>query len=103
MPTIKVKRDFTSAPGPRYRTEGAPSGEQFRKDVLEQKVRRATETGEVLTIDLDGTSGYGTSFLEESFGGLIRDSHFTLAQLTSVLQFISKDEPELIEDPIRLS
>ena len=28
-----------------------------------------------LIVDLDGTAGLGTSFLEESFGGLIRRDH----------------------------
>ena len=98
MPTIKIKRDFTTAPGPRYNSEGKNSGEQFRKEVLEPKVRQATESREALTVDLDGTSGYGTSFLEESFGGLIRESGFSLAQLKSALRFKSNDEPELIDE-----
>ena len=95
---IKIRRDFTTAPGPRYRSEGDHSGEQFREDVLQPKVQLAVTNGEELTIDLDGTSGYGTSFLEESFGGLIRECHFTLAQLKSILRFKSSDEPELIDE-----
>jgi hypothetical protein len=95
---IKIKSDFTSAPGPRYRNEGEHSGEEFREDVLQPKVRQAVETAEMLTIDLDGTSGFGTSFLEESFGGLIRECGLSLGQLNSVLRFKSEEEPELIEE-----
>ena len=64
---IKIASAFTTAPGPRNISEGKFSGEQFRKDFLLPKVREACEQKCFLTVDLDGTSGYGTSFLEESF------------------------------------
>ena len=32
----------------------------------------AIENGEELIVNLDGGYGYGSSFLEESFGGLVR-------------------------------
>ena len=93
---IKIASDFTTAPGPRNISEGKFSGEQFRKDILLPKVREACAMKCLLTIDLDGTSGYGTSFLEESFGGLIREDNLNLATLDSVLRFVSKEEPDLL-------
>ena len=51
-----------------------------------------------LQIDLDGTFGYGTSFLEEAFGGLIRIDGFRLADLNRILFFKSDEEPELITE-----
>ena len=93
---IKIASAYTTAPGPREISEGKFSGEQFRKELLLPRVREACEQRCVLTIDLDGTSGYGTSFLEESFGGLIREDNLNLATLDSVLHFISKEEPDLL-------
>ena len=41
-------------------------------------------------IDFDGTRGYGSSFLEESFGGLIRNG-YTANQVLSAFEFQAKD------------
>lgn len=60
-------------------------------------IKECLEKGENLTIDLDGTSGYGTSFLEEVFGGLIREEHFSYENL-QILNFVSLEEPELIDE-----
>ena len=95
---IKIASTFTTAPGPRNISEGKFSGEQFRKDFLLPKVREACEQKCLLTVDLDGTSGYGTSFLEESFGGLIRENNLSLATLNSVLRFVSQEEPDLLAE-----
>lgn len=98
MLLLKIATDFTTAPGPRYITEGKFSGEQFRQEVLLPKVLEAREKKVTLTVDLDGTSGYATSFLEESFGGLIRENDLSLATLDSVLKFTSNEEPSLLKE-----
>lgn len=95
---IKIATDFTTAPGPRHLSEGKFSGEQFRVEVLLPKVIDACKHNQMLMIDLDGTSGFGTSFLEESFGGLIRENDLSLAQLKSILKFKSDDEPDLLNE-----
>lgn len=53
---------------------------------------------EKLKIDLDGGYGYGSSFLEEAFGGLIRDLDEDYKQALEIIQIKSNDEPSLIED-----
>ena len=63
---------FTATPGPRYRHEGDWSGQQFREEYLEPHYLEAREAGKQLVVDLDGTEGYASSFLEEAFGGLAR-------------------------------
>lgn len=93
---INVAKDFSTAPGPRYRSEGKFSGEEFRCDLLFPKFQEVLESGGQLTVELDGTAGYGTSFLEESFGGLIRENHLNLLQLNSFLKLVSLEEPELL-------
>ncbi len=68
MITIHIATDFTRFPSGRYVRNGSTSGEGFRKKCLEDPVRR----GEHVVVELDGTVGYGSSFLEEAFGGLVR-------------------------------
>lgn len=82
MKTINVAKDFTRFPAGRYKRNGETSGEAFRERFLEVPLRQ----GESLTIEFDGTVGYGSSFLEEAFGGIVRSlklpSQFVLDHLT---------------------
>ncbi len=68
MNTINIAKEFSRYPGGRFRKDGPHSGEEFRDDFL----RPALEKNEPLTLEMDGVRGYGSSFLEEVFGGLIR-------------------------------
>ena len=69
---IEVVKDFTDTPGARYKSQGSFSGEEFRDDTLYPKFIESLKENKVLTVNLDGGYGYGSSFLEESFGGLVR-------------------------------
>jgi hypothetical protein len=71
MTTIRVA-DYAPSPGGRFVSDGLYSGEWFRDDILAPALRQAAANSDILTVVLDGTSGYGSSFLEEAFGGLIR-------------------------------
>lgn len=93
---LKVADVFTITPGARYPSEGLFSGEEFRQKHLLPAFNRAVEGGVKLTVDLDGTVGYGTSFLEEAFGGLARE--FSKAKVKSLIEFISLEEPYLVDD-----
>ena len=71
--TISIRvRDFTRTPGARYRTDGDYSGEEYRETILQPAYDEAVAKDVGLLVDLDGTEGYATSFLEEAFGGLAR-------------------------------
>jgi hypothetical protein len=86
MTRIEIASNFSRYPGGRYRSLGKFSGEQFRDDILIPTLR---DNDEVLVV-LDGTVGYGSSFLEEAFGGLVR-SGFSLDQLERKLKLITDD------------
>ncbi|AYV21091.1 STAS-like domain-containing protein [Vibrio mediterranei] len=60
--------DFTKYPGPRYIYLGANSGEEFREQHLIKNLKSNPE----IVVNLDGVLGYGSSFLEEIFGGVVR-------------------------------
>jgi len=96
---IDIARDFTTVPGPRYRRQGAYSGEEFREDILKPRFVQAQQAKEQLIIQLDGTKyGYPTSFLEETFGGLARE--FGIETVQSGLVFRTTQEP-MLEEEIR--
>jgi hypothetical protein len=95
MHTINIAKQFTETPGARYKTDGPFSGQLFREQFLEPLFRDAEDQSPI-TIVLDGTAGYGTSFLEEAFGGLARD--YGKERCLRRLQFVSSDEPLLIDE-----
>lgn len=75
MIKIKICNDFSNIPGGRYISEGDYSGELFRETILVQKYQEALKENTELEIDFDGCYGFGTSFLEEAFGGMVRIHH----------------------------
>lgn len=66
---VNVAKQFTKLPGLRYIRLGPFSGEEFRKRFLLEPLRQ----GKVVIVELDGVRGYGSSFLEEAFGGAVRE------------------------------
>jgi len=95
---FKVSKEFTPTPGPRFIDEGEFSGELLRKNYLLPLIGEAIKNGVKLKVDLDGTHGYLTSFLEEAFGGLIREDRISFHDLKKYLEIISTEEPYLKED-----
>lgn len=95
MITVKV-RDYTDCPGPRMAVTGPGSGEEFREKFLLKALRENPD--DTIVVDLDGTAGYGSSFLEESFGGLIR-AGISLERVNSICKnLISQEDPSLIDE-----
>ncbi|WP_170177198.1 STAS-like domain-containing protein [Helicobacter trogontum] len=63
-------KEFSSTPGPRYKTLGKHSGEEFREDVL----RPLLEKYEFVEIDgSDIKTSFTPSFLSEAFAPLCRE------------------------------
>lgn len=98
MKKIKIATDFSQTPGARYISEGDFSGELFRTSMLRAGVQDAIKAGQKLLVDLDGTPGYGSSFLEESFGGLVRYDGISAEVVLAHLDLKSDDEPYLADD-----
>lgn len=97
---IKIAEDYTETPGARYYEQGPFPGEEFRDKYLYPKYLECLEKKEELIVDLDGGYGYGSSFLEEAFGGLIRrlkkeDKEYK--QALKLIKIISNDETSWIE------
>lgn len=65
---IDIGKDFAMSPGMRHRTDGPFSGEEFRESILAPAFRE----NDMIVVLIDTPVGLGASFLEESFGGLVR-------------------------------
>lgn len=94
MPTriINVARDFSRYPAGRYTTDGPFSGAAFRDGYLLPALR----AGDEVSVELDGVRGYGSSFLEEAFGGLVRNG-LQISDVLKLLKFQSSDK-SLVEE-----
>lgn len=68
MSEVHLASDFSRHPAGRYKTDGPYSGELFREKYLVP----AIQNNDRLVVHLDGARGYGSSFLEEAFGGVVR-------------------------------
>ncbi|UZE14767.1 STAS-like domain-containing protein [Pseudomonas sp. B21-053] len=86
MKSISLARDFTKFPAGRFKDDGPYSGELFREKYLEP----ALASDEPVVVELDGARGYGSSFLEEAFGGLVRLG-FPAEKVLARISFVSKD------------
>ena len=69
--TIDVAKEFSRFPAGRIRGDGRYSGQRFREEILVPALEKV-KTGGAVTVEMDGAVGYGPSFLEEAFGGLVR-------------------------------
>lgn len=93
---IKVVTDFHPKPYGRYKND-APgceltSGQTFREDILAPALKMYDH----VTVDLTGYNRYGRSFLDEAFGGLVREEGFSAEEVRSKLSF-KHDEVKSIE------
>lgn len=69
---INISKEYTDKPGARYESQGPNSGEKFRDNILYPVFLNAIDKNDELIVNLDGGYGYGSPFIEEIFGGLVR-------------------------------
>lgn len=82
--TIDVAKDFHPKPFGRYRSEGGEaSAEVFREEQLIPAIRKYDH----VVVDLSGYNYFGSSFLEETFAGLLR-AGFSVAELSEKVRVI---------------
>lgn len=91
---FSIAKDFSPHPGPRFARQGANSGEALRQQLMRLLKNHPTK----LLIDLDGTKGIGSSFLDEAFGGLVRSEHMSKNELLNCFEFRSTVDPSYIAE-----
>lgn len=77
---VNIAKDFSRSPAGRYVTDGPYSGEAFRDNMLFPALQKDN-----VEVNLDGVLGLGSSFLEEAFGGLVRERGLRADALKSKL------------------
>lgn len=104
MKTLSIARQFSMYPGARFKRISEYSGEEFRDNYLIP----ALNQDDKVTVDLDGVVGYGSSFLEEVFGGLVRAMHWisrsdvdSHIQLKSTQSSWLQEANQYIDDELR--
>lgn len=91
MKTITILTEFTDSPGLRHCNISEKSGEEFYHKILNKAFAEAFSANQKLTVILDYTSGFASSFLDEAFGNLVYD--FTLTIVKHSVFIISDQEP----------
>lgn len=92
--TIKVSKDFSEEPYGRYYSDGEFSGERFREEFVLPALRECDK----VVIDLDGSEGYNSSFLEECFGGLVRKHNLSPIEIKLKLELISTEDESYLDE-----
>ncbi|MCF1450158.1 DUF4325 domain-containing protein [Agrobacterium vitis] len=78
--------DFSHYPAGRDDDDGPYNGAKFRDAVLIPALRQALKNGEKVVVFLDDVKSYGSSFLEEAFGGLLRVGKFKRVEVKRTLE-----------------
>lgn len=82
---INIAKDYSRIVLGRWKRLGPYSGEDFYETKLLPMYDDAVKQGVKLEIELDGTKGYPSSFLDQSFGELARNKGVT--NVRSVIKF----------------
>lgn len=102
---IDIASEFSPYPSGRFEADGQFNGELFRNTRLVPALKRALAGGDVVVVDIDGVRTFGSSFLEESFAGLVRlgffekrfvQQHLSIRCTKPHLQFFKQSIEELI-------
>lgn len=95
MITINIAEEFAKTPGFRTYSDGPKSGQEFYDNLLKEKFQEAQRQNVKLKVILDGTNGYTSSFLNESFRLL--GNEFGPDLVWERLIIISNEIPKYIE------
>ncbi|KQB10061.1 STAS-like domain-containing protein [Vibrio metoecus] len=93
MYKIDLAKDFSEFPFGRISPDdGDFTGQKFRDNVLKPVIDQLQD-GDIIDVDLDGVIiGIGSSFLSESFGGLVKKGYISKDRLLDVLKITCEDE-----------
>ena len=94
MKIIELKVvDFDLQPYGRYPADGDACGENYRNKILVPALHQYYK----VHVNLTGYNRYGRSFLDEAFGGLIREADFSGEEISDKLSYSHDLLQSLIE------
>jgi hypothetical protein len=85
MFTVNIAKDFSKVPAGRTDDDGDFNGTKFRRKHLVP----ALKANEFVQVILDHTEGFGSSFLDEAFGGLVKEEGFSREEIQRRLSFVA--------------
>lgn len=91
---IDIGKQFSRLPAGRTPDDGQYNGQTFRERFLKKPLAE----GKQVVISLDNAISYGSSFLEEAFGGLVRVYMINIDRARELLRFETQDP--FLEDEI---
>ncbi|MDO6747176.1 STAS-like domain-containing protein [Gilvimarinus sp. 1_MG-2023] len=90
--TIRVVNDWHKRPFGRYPNHSEYCGKNFREQLLVPNLNIYDH----VTVDLTGYNRYGRSFIDEAFGGLIRENGFNESRLKEKLTITHEILPSIV-------
>jgi hypothetical protein len=91
---INVAKDYSEEPIGRFPTDSDFNGQKFREEYLLPALRKFDK----VIVELDGAEGYGSSFLDEAFGGLVRVDKLSKQDILNRLELVSEEDESLITE-----
>lgn len=85
---IEIATAFSAYPAGREEADGPYNGNKFQTEILLGELKAAVDDGGKVVVSLNGLMSCGSSFLEEAFGGIIRDGHLTRDEVLSHLEVV---------------
>ena len=102
--TIDIAKQFSAYPSGRVPKDGDNNGERFRNEILIPALNDVIDGkggAAILVVDIDGCRTFGSSFLEEAFGGLARVPAFRYMEAMDKLKIkCSKPHLRIYHDAI---
>jgi nitrogen regulatory protein PII len=84
---INISKEFSEVPWGRYYSDGKYSGQRFREEFLKTNLEQFDQ----VAVNIDDVEGYGSSFLDEAFGGLVRKGYYNKDSLSKKLKIKCND------------
>jgi len=95
MIIINIAKDFSTTTGFRTYDDGPKSGLEFFETLLRDKFKEAIQNEVKLKVNLDGTEGYTSSFLNEAFRLLGKEFGSDIAWKNLII--VSDETPKYIK------
>ncbi|WP_169308013.1 STAS-like domain-containing protein [Brevundimonas subvibrioides] len=90
---MNIAKDFSEFPFGRYESHGPFNGARFRNE----KLLPLLLNGQSVLVDLSDARGLAASFLEEAFGGLVREG-LSVEELRRLLKVVSNTDSSLVSE-----
>ena len=85
--TINIARDFSKFPAGRVAADGPDNAQRFRQEMLLPFLNLPIK----IFIEVDGTLGYASSFIEEAFSGLAKEAGITQNDLVNKIKIVASN------------